>query len=178
MRGLPVLVGALIAMALLAGCSQAPPGGGPATPPADDPSRTARGTPASDEAGGDEPELEPVQLLRAPLTMAGPGPESFDLTVPEGITAVQFEFSGGSAFTESGLHVELSGCGAYDGGLSTSTSGGGAYYSQKLCGGAAAGPAKVTISATLVVFDGTFILTGFTPAANATSAPSNATASR
>ncbi|MEA3166039.1 MAG: hypothetical protein QOJ26_908, partial [Thermoplasmata archaeon] len=127
---------------------------------------------------GDEPELEPVELLRTPLTIAGQGPESFDLTVPEGITAVQFEFTGGPAFTESGLHVELSDCGVYDGGLSSSTSGGGAYYSQKLCGDAAAGPAKVTISATVMVFDGTFILTGFTPAANATAPPANATAMR
>lgn len=178
MRGLAFAMGALLALTVLAGCSEAP---GEATPDGDstssDPGRTARGGDRGDE-DEEEQELDPVELLRTPLTMAGQGPEAFDLTVPEGIVAVDFEFSGGQAIEESGLRIELTGCGSYDGGLGFSGSVGGGYRSGELCGEAEPGPATVTISATLLVFDGTFALIGYTPAANATAPASNGTVVR
>jgi hypothetical protein len=166
------IVAVLLASALLAGCNQAPPETGAQEPADDDPGRTARGSPGNgDEDSGDEPELEPVELLRTPLAITGQGPESFDLVVPDGVVQVDFEFSGGQTFQQSGLAIELTGCGTYGtGGLGLSGSTGGVAYSDKLCAEAAPGPATVTISATVLVFDGTFILTGFTEA-NATAAP-------
>ncbi|HUR26317.1 MAG TPA: hypothetical protein VM327_09935, partial [Candidatus Thermoplasmatota archaeon] len=137
-----------------------------------EPGRTARGGAGADDDGeDDEEDLQAVEIMRTPLTMAGQGPESFDVTMPPGLVAAAFAFSGGNTFDESGLRVELTGCGTYDGGVGFSGStGGGAYYSAKLCDAPAAGPATVTISATLVVFDGTFELIGFIPAANGTAA--------
>lgn len=152
----------LAVVVLLAGCSapaEEPPA---AEVPGDDPGRTARGG-GFDPDGEDEQELQPVELLRTPLTMAGQGPESFDVEVPPGLAAVAFAFSGGTTFNQSGLRVELTDCGTYDSGTGFSGSTGGAYYSSKLCDGPAAGPATVTISAALIVFDGTFVLTGFVP---------------
>ncbi len=176
MRGLTLPVSALLALVLLAGCNEAPPEATVDGEPADDqPRRTARGG-SGPEDEEEEPELEPVELLRTPLTMAGQGPESFDLTVPEGIVEVSFEFSNGQALEESGLRIELTGCGSYDGGLGSSGSVGGVSRSGDLCGEATPGPATVTISATLLAFDGTFALIGFTPAGNATAPASNGTA--
>jgi hypothetical protein len=179
MRGLPLLVGILVASALLAGCNQAPPETGAQDPTGDDPGRTARGSPGSgDEDSGDEPELEPVELLRTPLTIAGQGPESFELTVPDGIVRVDFGFVATAVDSAAGLRVELTDCGSYDSGLGSSSNFGGGSSWAHLCDDAAPGPATVTISATMMVFDGTFVLMGYTPAANATAPPANATAMR
>ena len=170
MRKLASLTVGLLALALLAGCSQAPAEGSDAAPDpsSDEPRREARGAPQQGDGEGDEPELSAVELLRVPLTMAGPGPESFDVTVPAGIVKVDFEFAGGPSFTQSGLQVELTGCGSYESGTGVSGTTGGGSYSNELCNDAAPGPATVTIAATLLVFDGTFILTGFTEAGNTT----------
>ncbi|MHB1260818.1 MAG: hypothetical protein ACYC2H_03795 [Thermoplasmatota archaeon] len=178
MRGFTLLTASLLALALLAGCSQAPQGDAPVgEPTGDDPGRTARGgSGGGDDDSEEEIELEAVELLRTPLTMAGQGPESFDLTVPDGIVAVDFAFTGSPTFDQSGLRIELTGCGSYDSGLGFWGSTGGGGYQDRLCEEAAPGPATVTISATLLVFDGTFVLTGFTPAANATAPASNSTA--
>src|SRR5687767_9774344 len=103
MRGmLPLAI-----VVLLAGCN-APAAEAPAGVPDEDPEpgRTARGG-GVDVDDEDEEELQPVELLRTPLTMAGQGPESFDLTVPPGLVAVAFAFNGGTTFSESGLRVEL-----------------------------------------------------------------------
>ena len=165
----------LAVVVLLAGCN-APPAEQPAQEvPDDDPGRTARGGGVDPDAE-DEEDLQPVELLRTPLTMAGQGPESFDLTVPTGIVAVDFAFTGSPTFDQSGLRIELTGCGSYDLGLGFFGTAGGGSYEDRLCEEAAPGPATVTISATLLVFDGTFALTGFTPAANATAPASNSTA--
>jgi hypothetical protein len=152
----------LAVVVLLAGCNAPAEDPAAVEVPEEDPGRTARGG-GFDPDGEDEQELQPVELLRTPLTMAGQGPESFDVDVPAGLVAVAFSFNGGATFSESGLRVELTDCGSYDGGVGFSSSTGGGYYSAKLCDEPAAGPATVTISATLIVFDGTFVLTGFVP---------------
>lgn len=122
---------------------------------------------------GDD-ELQAIELLRTPLTFAGQGPESFDVTVPPGVVAVGFEFTGGATFSQSGMRIELTDCGTYDTGTGFSGSTGGAYYADTLCREPVPGAATVTISATVMVFDGTFVLTGYAPMDAA--APSNATA--
>lgn len=165
---------------LLAGCAgpaaEEPPQEAPAD---DDPGRTGRGGTIDDdgdEGDEDDPDLQPVELLRTPLTFAGQGPESFDLTVPPGLVMVGFEFTG-ATFEQSGMRLELTGCGTYDTGVGFTGSTGSAQYSDRLCEAPTPGPATVTISATLMVFEGTFVLTGFTPAAasgpggNATAGP-------
>ena len=169
----------LAALSLLSGCTE--PAAEPAegeVPADDEPRRTARGGDRDgDDDDEEEPELEPVELLRTPLTFAGQGPESFDLTVPPGIVAVGFMFTGDVGFQQSGLRLELTGCGTYDTGVGFSGSTGmGVSYSDRLCGAATPGPATVTISATLLVFEGTFILTGYTPVEGSTAPPGNATA--
>jgi hypothetical protein len=148
---------------LLAGCNAPAAEQPPAEVPDDDPGRTARGGVGIGGGEEDEEALQPVEILRAPLTMAGQGPESFDVTVPPGLVSVGFAFSGGTTFSESGLRVELTDCGTYDAGTGFSASTGSAYYSADLCDAPAEGPGTVTISGTLVVFDGTFILTGYAP---------------
>lgn len=178
MRGSTLLASLMLALSLLAGCSQAPPDDtGAAAPQDGDPGRTARGGSAGEDAE-EEVELEAVELLRVPLTMAGQGPESFDLTVPSGIVAVDFAFTGSPTFEQSGLRVELTGCGSYDSSIGFSGTTGGGGYQDRLCREATPGPATVTVSATLLVFDGMFVLTGYTPAANATAPPTNATVPR
>ncbi|HJQ93431.1 MAG TPA: hypothetical protein VJ874_04000 [Candidatus Thermoplasmatota archaeon] len=158
MRGLPLLA----VVVLLAGCNAPAAEEPPTEAPDEDPGRTARGGGVGDDEA-DVEDLRPIELLRTPLTMAGQGPESFDVTVPAGLVSVAFAFNGGATFNESGLRVELSGCGTYDAGAGFSSSTGSGYYSAKLCDEPAAGPATVTIAATLIVFDGTFILTGYAP---------------
>ena len=150
---------------LLAGCNAPAADDPPAEVPDDDPGRTARGGGSlGDDEEGDEQELQAVELLQTPLTFAGQGPESFDVTVPPGIVAVGFEFRGDVGFQQSGLRIELTGCGTYDTGVGfTGSTGSGVSYSDQLCNEAPAGPATVTISATFMVFDGTFTLTGYSP---------------
>jgi hypothetical protein len=162
---------------LLAGCNAPAAEETPEEVPDEEPGRTARGGSVDVDDEEDEEDLQPVELLRTPLTMAGQGPESFELTVPAGLVAVAFGFNSGTTFSESGLRVEMTDCGTYDGGVGFSSNTGGGSYSAKLCDEPAAGPATVTISGTLVVFDGTFTLTGFVPmdapapAGNATAGP-------
>lgn len=177
MRWLPPLI---VALVLLPGCAEpAAEEPEPDVPADDEPRRTARGGAGSADGDEEEREVRPVELLRTPLTFVGQGPESFDLEVPPGVVAVGFEFSGGMAFQQSGMRIELSDCGTY--GTGTGISGsmglGGGYYADTLCREAMPGPATVTISATAMVFDGTFTLTGFVPMDAATGG-GNATANR
>ena len=143
----------LVAVALLAGCTS-PPAEAPAPPADDGPDRTARKLTGTDE----EVPTEPVELLRTALTMAGPGPESFELTVPEDVHSVDFHMeSSTTAWTEVDLRVELSGCGTYER-AGAGASAGGSGPSNQICGTAEPGPQTVTLSAALLVFDGTLIV--------------------
>jgi hypothetical protein len=174
MRGLAVLTVLLLSVALLAGCSDAPQGpatdSGSATGGGDGGrvARSGRGSVGEDDTVN-ETELRSVEILHTPLQMAGPGPASFDVVVPPEVASVAFLFTGGPGFDSAGLRIELSGCGAYDQGIGFSgTTGGGS--GGELCGAADAGPQTVSVSGTLVVFDGQFIVTAFVPT-NATAEP-------
>lgn len=169
MRLLSLLLTGLLSAALLSGCSQAPdsPSAEPTDTASDDSGRTAReghGS-AGEEDGVD---LRAIEILHVPLQMSGQGPESFDAVVPPDVDSVSFRFAGGPTFDAAGLRVELTGCGSYDGGMGFMGSTGG-DFSGDLCGAADAGPQTVTVSGTLVVFDGTFVVTAYVPA-NATAA--------
>ncbi|HUR25352.1 MAG TPA: hypothetical protein VM327_04975, partial [Candidatus Thermoplasmatota archaeon] len=72
----------LLVLAFVAGCTQ-PAAGPPSSdgPAAGEPGRTARGGAGADDDGeDDEEDLQAVEIMRTPLTMAGQGPESFDVT--------------------------------------------------------------------------------------------------
>ena len=158
---LSVLAAALVLAAAFAGCSSPAPADADA-PAEDDARRTAR--PGFD---GDTDEMVPVEFHRGPLTVAGQGPVAVDVEVPAGIEAVGFAFEGGATYEFLGLKIDLSGCGGVDLGLS-SYSGGGGTFSGDLCGAAEPGRQTATVSGELVVFDGTFVLTGFRWAGNET----------
>lgn len=133
--------------------------------PDDGPSRVARGqSGVPEDEDGEEVETQPVELLRTPLRMAGQGPESFEFTMPANVAQVDFAFTGSPTVEVSDLRIEIDGCGAFHSGTGVwGTTGG--DFTGTVCTAATEGPTKVTLAATLVVVDGTFILTGHQPVA-------------
>jgi hypothetical protein len=170
MRVLSVLLALLLLVALLAGCARpAKDAGADVGGAADGPGRTGRSGHGGGEDEGQDgnatEDLDPFELLHAPLNIAGQGPVSFDVDVPADVQDVVFTFAGGN-FNAADLQVELSGCGSYR--SSTFSGSLGSGWSDGLCSPADAGAQSVTVSATFIAFDGQFILTGYVPAANAT----------
>jgi hypothetical protein len=97
--------------------------------------------------------------------MVGGGPVTYDAAVPADTTNITFAIVGGTATWTTQLHVEVSGCGAYDtGSLGLQGSfGGGGYGPERVCAEPTVGPAKVTVSGTVDVLTGTFELYGEQP---------------
>lgn len=171
MRVFPLLLAAFVVAVALSGCNQPPAPESADTAPTEDGGRTARA--GRGDLGDEDRDLRAVELLHTPLQIVGQGPVSFDVQVPLGVEAVDYRFDGGAALVQTGVRIELTGCGVQDQGVGTSGSVGGGYYTQELCGVAEPGAQTLTISATGMVFDGMFILTGYVPAnatANATAA--------
>lgn len=117
-----------------------------------------------------ETEYMVVDFFETAVSLVGQDSAAFDVTVPANVTAVSYHLNWDTAAQLFGLRVELSGCGAYDQGMGSYTSGGGGGMSSSLCGQGTPGAQSVTIDNTGYV-DGTLSLRAKIPKLNETAAP-------
>lgn len=115
-------------------------------------------------------QFDTVYFFESQISMVGQDSQSFEVRVPANITNVDFHLSWTDAAQLFGLRVELSGCGAYDQGMGSYTSGGGSAMDDRVCAKATEGDQTLTVSNTGYV-DATLTLRGKTPKANETVQP-------
>lgn len=143
------------------GCAQSPE-------PDEEPDKGARRSVGG--SADNETQYDTVIFFETGLSLAGPDSTSFDVTVPANVAAVYYHLAWDTAAQLFGLRVELSGCGTYDQGLGSQTSGGQSASDNPLCTQATAGDQTVTISNTGYI-DGTFSLRAKIPRENQTAPP-------
>ena len=152
----------LLAFLALAGCSDEPPAAdGDGSPDGGD-DRVS--DPGSQPANATDPPHDDVQLLSQPFEAVGQGSQTYDVTVPDEVTNVDFSLVSGAPATQRvSLTVSLSGCGAYSDPTISGQVGGANVAGGRLCADAAGGAQQVTIEVQGAIADATLTVTGQVP---------------
>jgi hypothetical protein len=141
-----LLLATVLLLTAVAGCA----GPGPLADPDDDEQRTSGGGRTSEGGNSTDPPHDDVVLLDTMVELIGQQTVTLPVSVPANVTVVDFTISAAgpsNAAVFSGLRIELSGCGIYDQGA-TSSSSGTITLAGRLCKDAASGDQTVTVTNT------------------------------
>lgn len=163
----------LLAIFLVAGCTESPASDTDDETTSEDPGRVARrGSSGGDEGDEEAPEWphEDVVLLSEPIQMVANQPATFEVEIPADTTNITFRIESPMFMAINDLQVALDGCGAYaSGGFGGFVAIiGGSYYGG-LCAEPDVGKQSVTVE-NLGFIEGTFEIWGQQPLENETAA--------